>query len=73
MDKLCHISSQSTTGLFTRCKNTCFVVAIPVLLIFVDGISTDHLEITRLMGRDARLDTLSVDYYVEIAWLIGVP
>ena len=44
-----------------------------VLLIFADGISTDHLEITRLMGRDARLDTLSVDYYVEIAWLIGVP
>ena len=38
-----------------------------------DGISTDHLEITRLMGRDARLDTLSVDYYVEIAWLIDVP
>ena len=44
-----------------------------VLLIFVDGISTDHLEITQLMGRDARLDTLSVDYYVEIAWLIDVP
>ena len=44
-----------------------------VLLIFVDGISTDHLEITQLMGRDARLDTLSVDYYVEIALLIDVP
>ena len=44
-----------------------------VLLIFVDGISTDHLEITQLMGRDARLDTLSVDYYVEITFLIDVP
>ena len=44
-----------------------------VLLIFVHGISTDHLEITQLMGRDARLDTLSVDYYVEIALLIDVP
>ena len=44
-----------------------------VLLIFVDGISTDHLEITELMGRDARLDTLSVDYYVEITLLIDVP
>ena len=44
-----------------------------VLLIFVRGISTDHLEITQLMGRDARLDKLSVDYYVEIALLIDVP
>ena len=44
-----------------------------VFLIFVDGISTDHLEITQLMGRDARLDTLSVDYYVEITLLIDVP
>ena len=44
-----------------------------VLLIFVDGISTDHLEITQLMGTDARLDTLSVDYYVEITLLIDVP
>ena len=41
--------------------------------IFVDGISTDHLEIARLMGKDPRLNTLSMDDHVEIAWLIGMP
>ena len=43
------------------------------MLIFVDGISTDHLEIARLMGRNTKLDTLSMDDHVKIAWLIGMP
>ena len=55
-------------------KYTCFVVVIPSFVIFfVDGISTDHLEIARLMGRNTKLDTLSTDDHVEIAWLIGMP
>lgn len=44
-----------------------------MLIFFVDGISTDHLEIARLMGRNTKLDTLSMDDHVEIAWLIGMP
>ena len=39
----------------------------------MDGISTDDLEIARLMGRDTRLATLSVDNHVKIASLIGMP
>ena len=39
----------------------------------MDGISTDDLEIARLMGRDTRLATLSVDNHVKIATLIGMP
>ena len=38
----------------------------------MDGISTDHLEIARLMGRNTKLDTLPMDDHVEIAWLIGM-
>ena len=37
------------------------------------GLSTDHLEIARLMSRNTKLDTLSMDDHVEIAWLIGMP
>ena len=41
------------------------------MLIFVDGISTDHLEIAQLMGRNTKLDTLSMDDHIEIAWSIS--
>ena len=55
-------------------KYTCFVVVIPSFVIFfVDGISTDHLEIARLMGRNTKLYTLFMHNHVEIAWLIGMP
>ena len=44
-----------------------------LIFFFVDGISTDHLEIARLMDRNTKLDTLSMDDHVEIAWLVGMP